>query len=199
MLDYELKFLKNYQKIAGTDEVGRGCLAGPLVVACVILQPFYINPEIKDSKKLSKTKREKLYDEIIKNCLEYKIITKDVKEINNYNPKEMSIQGMEQCIISLNNKPDIVLTDYEKINIPYKQINLTKGDSVSQSIAAASILAKVYRDKLMDDYHKLYPEYDFKNNKGYGTNKHLEAIEKYGVLKDFHRLKYKPIKDKLNN
>ncbi|WP_334687956.1 ribonuclease HII [Mycoplasmopsis felis] len=170
-----------------------------LVVACVILQPNYINPEIKDSKKLSKTKREKLYDEIIKNCLEYKIITKDVKEINNYNPKEMSIQGMEQCIISLNNKPDIVLTDYEKINIPYKQINLTKGDSVSQSIAAASILAKVYRDKLMDDYHKLYPEYDFKNNKGYGTNKHLEAIEKYGVLKDFHRLKYKPIKDKLNN
>ncbi|WP_322876017.1 ribonuclease HII [Mycoplasmopsis felis] len=199
MLDYELKFLKNYQNIAGTDEVGRGCLAGPLVVACVILQPFYINPEIKDSKKLSKTKREKLYDEIIKNCLEYKIITKDVKEINNNNPKEMSIQGMEQCIISLNNKPDIVLTDYEKINIPYKQINLTKGDSVSQSIAAASILAKVYRDKLMDDYHKLYPEYDFKNNKGYGTNKHLEAIEKYGVLKDFHRLKYKPIKDKLNN
>ncbi|WP_036430691.1 ribonuclease HII [Mycoplasmopsis felis] len=199
MLDYELKFLKNYQNIAGTDEVGRGCLAGPLVVACVILQPNYINPEIKDSKKLSKTKREKLYDEIIKNCLEYKIITKDVKEINNYNPKEMSIQGMEQCIISLNNKPDIVLTDYEKINIPYKQINLTKGDSVSQSIAAASILAKVYRDKLMDDYHKLYPEYDFKNNKGYGTNKHLEAIEKYGVLKDFHRLKYKPIKDKLNN
>ncbi|WP_322909075.1 ribonuclease HII [Mycoplasmopsis felis] len=199
MLDYELKFLKNYKNIAGTDEVGRGCLAGPLVVACVILQPNYINPEIKDSKKLSKTKREKLYDEIIKNCLEYKIITKDVKEINNYNPKEMSIQGMEQCIISLNNKPDIVLTDYEKINIPYKQINLTKGDSVSQSIAAASILAKVYRDKLMVDYHKLYPEYDFKNNKGYGTNKHLEAIEKYGVLKDFHRLKYKPIKDKLNN
>ncbi|BBU47997.1 ribonuclease HII [Mycoplasmopsis felis] len=199
MLDYELKFLKNYQNIAGTDEVGRGCLAGSLVVACVILQPNYINPEIKDSKKLSKTKREELYDEIIKNCLEYKIITKDVKEINNYNPKEISIQGMEQCIISLNNKPDIVLTDYEKINIPYKQINLTKGDSVSQSIAAASILAKVYRDKLMDDYHKLYPEHDFKNNKGYGTNKHLEAIEKYGVLKDFHRLKYKPIKDKLNN
>ncbi|QDF65235.1 ribonuclease HII [Mycoplasma nasistruthionis] len=192
MLDYEKTLDPKFEFIAGCDEAGRGCLAGELVVACVILPRNYANSKINDSKKLTKVKRQALFDEIIQNALDYQIIVRSVKDINQSNPKAESKLGMKLAVQNLKLKPDLVITDFEKIDLDINQINLVKGDSLSLNVAAASILAKVTKDNLMTKHALTYPEYDFENNQGYGTKKHLEALQKHGIT-PIHRLKYKPI------
>ncbi len=190
----DINYYKNgINNLAGTDESGRGSLAGPLVVASVILPKNYINPFINDSKKIQKNKLKILYDEITKNAIDFSIVVISNKEIEKLNPKKASIIGMERAINLLKVKPDYILTDAEKLNSKYKHESIIKGDSKSQTIAASSILAKVYRDNLMYNYDIKYPIYNFKNNKGYGTKEHIEKIIKNGVCK-IHRKTYMPIK-----
>ncbi|MEA4191217.1 ribonuclease HII [Mycoplasma sp. 2045] len=193
MLDFEKNYWDKYDVIIGLDEVGRGCLAGELVVAGVIFPKGYSNSKIKDSKQLTEKQREELYEEIVNDCVEYVIEVRTLEQINNSNPKRESILGMESIVKKFKNKPDLIITDYEKLNLEnYEQINLVKGDSISLSVAAASILAKVTRDRMLKEYSKIYPEYDFDNNKGYGTKKHLDALNVFGPTK-IHRTKYKPV------
>ncbi|MCU4706773.1 ribonuclease HII [Mycoplasma sp. CSL7503-lung] len=192
MLDYEKKYDKN-TLIAGCDEAGRGSWAGPIVVACVIMKLDYKNSEINDSKKLSIKKRNDLYQEIIQNSIEHQIIIRSVEDLNNSNPKKESQIGMELAVKNMKTKPNVVLTDFEKINIDIPQENIIKGDSVSFNIAAASILAKVFRDNYMIELDKKYPQYDLKNNKGYGTKSHSKALIINGIEPKIHRRKYKPI------
>ncbi|MFV8500040.1 ribonuclease HII [Mycoplasma sp. VS424B] len=192
MLDFEKDYWTKYPLIAGLDEVGRGCLAGELVVACVVFPPNYSNPRIKDSKLLSEKVREELYDEIIASALAYSIEIRSLKDINASNPKAQSRLGMELALAKLPLKPNLVITDFEHIDTTLPQINLVKGDNISLSVAAASILAKVTRDRMMLQYSEIYPQYDFENNKGYGTKKHMSALETYGIT-PIHRIKYKPV------
>ena len=196
-LEYEIKYREMGHKfIVGLDEAGRGPIAGPLVVAACILPVDYDNPLIDDSKKLSEKKRELLFEEIKKVALDYSIEILEIEEIDKLNIYKASKTGMERCLKKLTHPYDVALTDAMPIDcdVPFEAI--IKGDAKSQSIAAASILAKVTRDHLMLEHAKLYPEYDLENNKGYGTKKHLEAIEKYGIL-PIHRTTYEPIKSKL--
>lgn len=181
---------RGYRFIAGMDEVGRGPLAGP-VVSCAIILPADSNILfINDSKKLSPSKREELYHEIKKDALSIGIgiIEKDtIDEINIY---QATKQSMVDAVDNLQSSPEIVLIDamhIEQIQIPQKSI--TKGDEKCYSIAAASIIAKVTRDRMMDTYHELYPAYNFKSNKGYGTQEHIDAIHKYGLC-PIHRLSF---------
>ncbi|WP_338822705.1 ribonuclease HII [Mycoplasmopsis felifaucium] len=194
MLEYEKIYCKDYKLIAGCDEAGRGCCAGPLVVASVIMDPNYKNDEINDSKKLSESKRNMLFEEIKKNALGFSIAILDNKKVDDINPKQASKFGMYTCIKQLPLKPDLIITDYEKIEgIDIPQINLVKGDSLSFNVACASILAKVTRDRKMLEYDKIYPKYGFKKHKGYCTKDHTAALLKYGIS-PIHRLSYKNVK-----
>lgn len=180
MLDYEKKFYG--EMLAGIDEAGRGPLAGPVVCACVImpLEEDKIIDGINDSKKLSPKKREMLYDKIIERAICYKIVEIDEKTIDEINILNATKLGMVKALNGLNIKPDRVLIDAVKIDSEVSQENIIKGDALSYNIASASILAKVYRDRLMDEMDKLYPQYGFKQHKGYGTKAHIEALKKYG-------------------
>ncbi len=180
MLDYEKKF--HGEMLAGIDEAGRGPLAGPVVCACVImpLEEDKIIDGINDSKKLSPKKREMLYDKIIERAICYKIVEIDEKTIDEINILNATKLGMVKALNGLNIKPDRVLIDAVKIDSEVSQENIIKGDALSYNIASASILAKVYRDRLMDEMDKLYPQYGFKKHKGYGTKAHIEALKKYG-------------------
>ncbi|WP_406617384.1 ribonuclease HII [Mycoplasmopsis adleri] len=197
MLNYEKENYKDYKLIAGCDEAGRGCCAGPLVVAAVIMNPDYVNDAINDSKQLSEPKREQLFEIIKENALSYQIKVISNKEVDELNPKAASRYGMFLAVKDLKIKPDLVITDFEKVeNLDIKQINLVKGDALSFNVACASILAKVYRDHLMIDLDKKYPNYNFAKNKGYCTKDHTAAIEKYGIC-DEHRITYKNVKKAL--
>ncbi len=196
-LEYENKYRSmGYKFVVGTDEAGRGPIAGPLVVAACILPVDYDNPLIDDSKKLNEKKRELLFEEIKKVALDYSIEIISVEEVDKLNIYKASKIGMERCLKKLTHPYDVVLTDAMPIDcsVPFEAI--IKGDAKSQSIAAASILAKVTRDHIMLELASLYPEYDLENNKGYGTKKHLDAIEEHGIL-PIHRTTYEPIKSKL--
>lgn len=200
MYYYENKYYsKGYKKIAGLDEAGRGCWAGPLVAAACIFPVGYKNDEIKDSKTLSIKKREKLFDLIIKDCLSYSIVFVESKKVDELNPKQASIYAMGLAIEKLSIKPDILLIDAEKIPSKTKTQSIIKGDAKSVSIAAASILAKVSRDRYMVKIDSKYPLYNFKKHKGYGTMEHLAALNKHGPIKNFHRYSYRPIKKVLEN
>ncbi len=188
---------KNKDKLimAGTDEVGRGPLAGPVVSCVIILKDHirvndYIMYEINDSKKVSEKNREELYDIIIDNCVDYGIGICDnniIDEINILNATKLSIK---KAIESMKVKPELLLSDaLDLYDINIKCKSIIKGDTKSLSIAAASIVAKVTRDRIMNEYDTKYPGYDFKNNKGYGTKKHLEGIKKHGVV-DIHRTSF---------
>ena len=198
MYEYEEKLNnEGYNYIGGCDEAGRGPLVGPVVCACVVFPVGYKNDLINDSKKLTEKKREALYDVIIKDALSYGIAIISAKEIDEINILEASRKGMIEAYKEANKKINIdyLLTDAMKIstlNIPV--LDIIKGDAKSISIAAASILAKVTRDRILYDLDKKYPEYDFKSHKGYPTKKHLELIEKYGVF-DEYRKSYKPVKN----
>ena len=197
MREYENKYIEQgYNVIAGTDEAGRGPLVGPVVAACVVLPNDYNNDEINDSKKLTEKKREKLYDIIMKDALAVGVSIISAKEIDEINILEASRKGMIESFKEANKKIkiDVLLTDAMKIDtldIPVEKI--IKGDAKSISIAAASIIAKVTRDRLLLELDKKYPEYGFSSHKGYPTKKHLEAIEKYGIF-DEYRKTYGPVK-----
>lgn len=177
---YENKY-NDYSYIAGIDEVGRGPLAGP-VVACSVILPkdcdiLYIN----DSKKLSQKVREQLDIEIREKAIAYSIGISSVERIDEINILEATYEAMEMAVNNMSVTPDILFNDAVIIpNLTQKQIKIIHGDAKSISIAAASIVAKVYRDKLMEEYDKIYPEYGFASNKGYGSSSHIEALKKYG-------------------
>ncbi len=190
----ELRYYKKFGTIAGVDEAGRGPLAGPVVTAAVILDMNKKISGLNDSKKLSEKKREELYDIITKKaiCWEIKIVSPEI--IDEINILQATLFGMEEAVLSLKVKPDLCLIDGNKI--PKKLIGfsktIVKGDAKIASIAAASILAKVTRDRLMHKLHDKFPQYNFKQNKGYPTKEHIAALDKYGIL-DCHRKSYKPI------
>ncbi|MBO5411618.1 MAG: ribonuclease HII [Clostridia bacterium] len=175
---------KGYRYIAGVDEVGRGPLAGPVVCAAVIMpiEDEMLVVGVDDSKKLSEKKREELSQRIKERALAYTIVEIDEKTIDEINILEATKLGMKRAIEALAISPEIVLTDGNMtIDIQAPQQSIVHGDALSYSIGAASIIAKVYRDKRMDEYAKVYPAYDFEKNKGYGTAKHIQAIKEQGL------------------
>lgn len=204
MLTFEDDFYLNGYKnkkisfIAGSDEAGRGPLCGPVVAGAVILPSTYFNNDINDSKKLSAKKREQLYFEITSNAIAYGIgivSPSKIDEINIYNASRLA---MELALEKLNHQVDLILTDYMPLkfnDVPV--IPLVKGDAKARCIAAASILAKVTRDKIMEEYNKKYPEYEFDKHKGYPTKRHLEILKEKGIIKGFYRESYGPIKELL--
>lgn len=177
--------------IAGIDEVGRGPLVGPVVTAAVILPKDFYDERINDSKKLTEKKRELLYDVIMENAVSVGIGISSEDIIDEINILEATKKAMIEAVNNLSVKPEHLLIDAVKLNIDIPQTSIIKGDAKSESIAAASIVAKVTRDRMMIELDKIYPEYDFKHNKGYGTKKHIEAIEKYGIIKE-HRKTFAP-------
>ncbi len=181
MFDYENEY-KKFGLVAGIDEAGRGPLAGPVVCACVImpLEEDKIIEGINDSKKLSAKKREFLYEKIKENAISYSIYVIDEKKIDEINILQATKLGMKKALESLNIVPNTVLIDAVKIDTDINQVPIIKGDSLSYNIAAASILAKVYRDKLMEEYAREYPLYNFEKHKGYGTKEHILLLRKYG-------------------
>jgi len=191
---YEKQYWLNDQYVMGIDEAGRGPLCGPLVVACCILPINYHNDDINDSKKLSEKKRNELFKQIIKDAHHYdfRIVSNlDVDKYDIYHATKMAMDELSKSTYI----HSITLTDAMKLDRK-NVIDIIKGDAKSISIAAASILAKVLRDHIMYGYDILYPDYDYKNNKGYGTKKHLEIMAKKG-LNDLYRMSYKPCKDLL--
>ena len=189
MFDYENKALNSgYKLIAGIDEAGRGPLAGPVCVAMVImpLDKENIIEKVNDSKKLSAKMRDKLYEEIISKAIDYQIEFIDEETIDKINILNATKLGIKNCINNIKTKPNYILIDAVKldIDIPYEPI--IKGDALSYSIACASILAKVSRDKLMVEIDKKYPNYNFKKHKGYGTKEHIENLKTFGSCK-IHR------------
>mgnify|MGYP004626964105 FL=1 len=193
LLKYEKELYKEgYELIAGTDEAGRGPLCGPVVAAAVILPKNYKLEGLNDSKQLSEKKRDKYFEIIKKDAISYGISIVDAKTIDEINIYEASRKAMLEAISKLDVTPDFVLTDAMPLPMDNSKA-IIHGDALSLSIAAASVLAKVTRDEIMYELDKKYPEYGFKNHKGYPTKKHLENIKKYGIL-DNYRLTYKPVK-----
>ena len=171
------------QYICGIDEAGRGPLAGPVVVGVVILRETSFIEGINDSKKISEAKREKLYEEITNEAVAWSVGIVDETRIDEINILNATKEALTKAISNLKIKPEIILVDaldkIDTLSIPY--ISIIKGDAKIYSIAAASIIAKVTRDRIIRSYDKIYPEYEFIKNKGYGTAKHIEAIKQYGL------------------
>lgn len=183
----KLLWRKGIKFIAGIDEVGRGAFAGPLVAAAVILPKNFTINGIKDSKLLTPQKRQILSKYIIKNVLDYSISEVNLFYINRHGVGKAVQKGFLDAVNKLKIKPNYILVDGYKVkNLKYEQKGIIHGDSISVSIAAASIIAKVYRDNLMIKLHKNYPQYNFFENKGYGTKYHRDALKKYGLCK-IHR------------
>lgn len=192
---YEKKYYnQGYNLIAGVDEVGRGPLVGPVVASAVILPKDYKLEGLTDSKKLSEKKRDYYYDIIMKDAISIGIGIIDNNIIDKVNIYEATKLAMKEAINNLNPKPEVVLTDAMKLDIEAPLEPIIKGDIKSITIAAASVIAKVTRDKMMYELDKKYPYYNFKNNKGYPTKDHIAAIEKHGIIKE-HRKTYAPIKN----
>lgn len=194
MPDYEFEKAavnSGFSCICGVDEAGRGPLAGPVCAAAVILPEGAVIEGLDDSKKLTEKKREKLYDIIKETAVAYSVAYGTLEEIETVNILEATYLAMNRAIEGLSVKPDFALIDGNRvlrgINIPCETI--VKGDSKSISVAAASVLAKVTRDRLMLEYDKKYPEYNFKKHKGYGTKEHTELIKQYGPC-EIHRLSF---------
>lgn len=196
-LEFENRlYEEGYRLIAGTDEAGRGALAGPLIVAAVIFPQGYQNPDINDSKQVSKRKREQLYKQICLDALDYAIVRIEMDEIDRLNIYQSSKVGMIRALEQLK-QYDAVLTDA----MPLKECNrrvisLIHGDCLSISIAGASILAKVTRDRIMEAYSVAYPNYGFAKNMGYGTRQHMAALNQWGPC-PIHRRTYEPMKSML--
>ena len=190
---YEKELIdKGIKLIGGIDEVGRGPLVGPVVAACVILPINYQLDGLTDSKKLSEKKREKFYDILIHDAISYGIGIIDEKKIDEVNIYEATKLAMYEAIKKCHIKPEHVLIDAMKLDLDIPSTSIIKGDAKSLTIAAASVIAKVTRDRMLIELDKKYPMYDFKHNKGYPTKKHLEAINIYGII-DEHRRSYAPV------
>lgn len=186
MREFENKY-SDLGAVAGIDEAGRGPLAGPVVAAAVILPKDIFLPFLNDSKKVTEKRRDVLFDQIKQEALAYGIGIASNALIDEINILQATYEAMREAISKLNKTPDILLVDAVHIpGISLKQVGIVKGDAKSVNIAAASILAKVTRDRLMLEYDKIYPEYGFASNKGYGTAKHIEALKAYGAC-DIHR------------
>ena len=194
---YEKELIdKGIKLIGGIDEVGRGPLVGPVVAACVILPLNYKLEGLTDSKKLSEKKREKFFDILSKDAISIGVGIIDEKKIDEVNIYEATKLAMKEAINNCKIKPDYVLTDAMKLDLDIPMTPIIKGDLKSITISAASVIAKVTRDRMMYELDKKYPMYDFKNNVGYPTKKHLEAIDKYGIIKE-HRNSYGPVREYL--
>ena len=201
---YEKEYLSlGYKYICGIDEVGRGCLFGPVTAAAVIM-PLELHNDIEilidnivegvdDSKKISAKKREELYDKIINKSLCYSVYSVDAKTIDEINIYNATKLAMIKAVENLSLKPDILLIDAVKLDTDIKQCSITKGDFKSYSIGCASILAKVTRDRMMNELPDIYQKYKIAKNKGYGTKEHMKAIKMYGAS-DMHRHSFEPIK-----
>lgn len=187
---------KGITLIAGVDEVGRGPLVGPVVAACCILPLEFNLDGLTDSKKLSEKKRDYFFEEIKKQAISYGIGIIDEKKIDEVNIYEATKLAMKEAINNMDVKPEHILIDAMPLELDIPTTSIIKGDLKSITISAASVLAKVTRDRMCLELDEKYPMYDFKSNKGYPTKKHLEAIEKYGVI-DEHRRSYGPVKDYL--
>lgn len=195
MIDYkyENQLWETGKVPAGVDEAGRGPLAGPVVAACVILSPSIPIEGINDSKALSPLKRKLLFDLIKDNCEYCTVGIVENDEIDKINILNATIKAMEIAILSLNTKPDMVYIDGNiATKLDINQSTIVKGDQKCCSIAAASIIAKVTRDMIMENFHNLYPQYKFNKHKGYPTKEHYDAIKKYGTC-PIHRLSYKGV------
>lgn len=187
---------KGITLIAGIDEVGRGPLVGPVVAACVVLPLNYQLEGLTDSKKLSEKKREIFYDILMKDAIAVSVSEMSEEIIDKVNILEATKLAMIDAVNKLPIKPEHLLIDALKLGIDIPETGIIKGDMNSLSIAAASVIAKVTRDRMMVELDKKYPMYDFKNNKGYPTKKHIEAINEYGVIKE-HRRSFGPVADSL--
>jgi len=188
----------NFNFEAGTDEAGRGCLAGPVVASAVILAPNFSNPLLNDSKQLTEKKRLLLRPLIEKEALAYAVAFVSEKEIDKINILNASIKAMHKAIADLNLQPEFIIVDGNKFkpykDVPYKTI--VKGDAKFMSIAAASVLAKTYRDDFMENLHQKYPEYHWDKNKGYPTKAHREAIRQFGATL-YHRKSFRLLPEQL--
>ncbi|MBR4708348.1 MAG: ribonuclease HII [Pseudobutyrivibrio sp.] len=179
--EYENQYWPDYDYIGGIDEVGRGPLAGPVVTACVVLPKDCSILYINDSKKLSAAKREELYEIIMKEAITVGIGMNSEARIDEINILQATYEAMRQAISECKVQPQVLLND--AVNIPgvdIKQVPIIKGDAKSITIGAASIIAKVTRDRMMEEYDRIYPEYHFASNKGYGSAEHIAALKKYG-------------------
>lgn len=198
MLEYENNlYNEGVTLVAGVDEVGRGPLIGPVVACACILPVNFYHKDIKDSKKLSEKKREEMYKIIKENAISIGLGIVSEKVIDEVNIYEATKIAMKEAIKNLNITPEHVLIDAMKLELNIPSTSIIKGDAKSESIAAASIIAKVTRDHMLDEMDKEYPMYDLKNNKGYGTKKHLDALQTYGPCK-YHRVTYSPVRNALN-
>lgn len=195
MLTYEKEFFEQgYHLIVGCDEAGRGPLAGPVVAAACILPSDYHNEDINDSKKITDKKRRALLDEIENHAIAFGIGIVSAEKIDEINIYQASRLAMNMAIENMAHQFDLVLTDAMPLfgyDVPV--IDIIKGDAKAQCIAAASIIAKVTRDEMMEALDELYPQYGFKHHKGYGTKEHLLALDKYGPIPGIHRYTYGPV------
>ena len=195
LLHYEKDlYKKGYRLIAGTDEVGRGPLVGPVVAAAVILPPNYELIGLNDSKKLSEKKREQFYDIIMRDAISVGIGIVSETIIDEINILEASRLAMNNAIDDLKVAPDYILSDAMKLERDVPVLPIIHGDALSLTIAAASVIAKVTRDRLMVEFGQKYPEYEFEKHKGYPTKRHIELVHKYGVLKEYRKT-FKPISE----
>ena len=198
MLRYEKELYKaDYQAIAGIDEVGRGPLAGPVVAAAVILPPECKIKGLNDSKKIPKKKHQEIYQAVLDKALAVGVGLMNNEIIDQVNIYEATKLAMKEALSKLSLKPDYLLIDAMKLDVDIPQDSIIKGDANSLSIAAASIVAKVTRDRLMADYDKEFPGYAFAQNAGYGTKSHLEGLEHCGVS-PIHRKTFEPVKSMLD-
>lgn len=194
MLAYEKEcYALGMELIAGVDEVGRGPLAGPVVAAAVILPKACKIPGLNDSKKIPKSKHKEIYEAVLQNAIAIGIGVKDNHVIDQVNIYEATKLAMMEAIGQLGPQPQHLLIDAMKLDLPIPQTSIIKGDANSLSIAAASIVAKVTRDQMMEEFDKEYPGYDFAQNAGYGTAKHLAGLDKLGVT-PIHRRSFEPVK-----
>lgn len=194
MLAYEKElYAQGIDLIAGVDEVGRGPLAGPVVAAAVILPKACKIPGLNDSKKIPKSKHKEIYEAVLQNAISIGIGVKDNHVIDQVNIYEATKLAMMEAIGQLDPQPQHLLIDAMKLDLPIPQTSIIKGDANSLSIAAASIVAKVTRDQMMEEFDREYPGYDFAQNAGYGTAKHLAGLDKLGVT-PIHRRSFEPIK-----
>ncbi len=192
-----LKF-SNFEIECGTDEAGRGCLAGPVTAAAIILPDDFKLDLLNDSKQLSEKVRQELKPLIEEKAIDFAVTQLEPKIIDDINILNASIKAMQTCIVQLNPLPDYIIVDGNRFkpvkNIPFSTI--IKGDSKYMSIAAASVLAKTYRDAFMEKIHEEFPMYNWKKNKGYPTAEHREAIRKYGITK-YHRMSFRLLPEQL--
>ena len=184
---------RGFKSLAGVDEAGRGPLAGPVVASAVIVRDFSFESAVDDSKKMTPRARERAYEEILSKCI-VSIGVVDVDAIDEINIYEATFKAMEEAVMKLRQEPDAILVDGNKApRLPFRQFPIVNGDALSFSIACASVIAKVTRDRMMEYYDEIYPEYGFRKHKGYGTQDHLTALEKYGPCR-IHRKSFEPVR-----